>query len=288
LATQELTAGGTPAGVPTSAAEDPHLALADEAAPPPQERGGNQWVWTLLSFAIVFGAWEIAGRIPISFSFPPFTATVSALVEMLLDGSMIHAYAITLQPLVIGVALCAVMAVVFGVGMGLSRTLEWFSLPIFIIVQAAPMAAFIPLITFVYGIGLASKVLAVVILSAPVIVLNSYKGIRNTNPSLVEMSRSFLASRTQQIVKVIIPAASGLIFAGLRLGVAAGFTGAVLAELLITPTGVGDLITYHRSVAEYDKMFATIFSIIIFASVSVTLLQRLEIALFRRDQREER
>ena len=42
-----------------------------------------------------------------------------------------------------------------------------------------------------------------------------------------------------------------MIFAGLRLGIAAGFIGVMLAELLITPTGIGDLITYHRSIANY-------------------------------------
>ena len=46
--------------------------------------------------------------------------------------------------------------------MGLSRAVEWFSLPIFVILQAAPMAAVIPLVTYIYGIGLTSKVLAVV------------------------------------------------------------------------------------------------------------------------------
>ena len=89
-----------------------------------------------------------------------------------------------------------------------------------------------------------------VLLSAPVIVLNSYRGIANTPRSLVEMSGAFLASRWQRVWKVVIPAGSGLIFAGLRLGLAQGFTGVVLAELIITPTGVGDLITYNRSVAE--------------------------------------
>ena len=79
------------------------------------------------------------------------------------------------------------------------------------------------------------------------IVLNSYRGIANTPRSLLEMSDAFLASRWQRIWKVIIPAGSGLIFAGLRLGLAQGFTGAVLAELIITPTGVGDLITFYRS-----------------------------------------
>jgi NitT/TauT family transport system permease protein len=168
----------------------------------------------------------------------------------------------------------------FGIGMGLSRTIEWFSLPIFIILQAAPMAAIIPLITYLYGIGLTSKVLAVILLAAPVIVMNSYKGIRNTHPSLIQMSRSFLGTRRQQVVKIILPHAAALIFTGLRLGLAMGFIGVVIAELLITPTGIGDLITYHSSVADYPKMFASIASIIAFAAVTIHALERVERRLF--------
>jgi NitT/TauT family transport system permease protein len=59
----------------------------------------------------------------------------------------------------------------------------------------------------------------------------------------------------------------------------------VLAELMITPTGIGDLITYNRSIADYPRMFAAVFSIIIFASVAVTLLQKAEVRFFRPDQR---
>jgi ABC-type nitrate/sulfonate/bicarbonate transport system permease component len=125
----------------------------------------------------------------------------------------------------------------------------------------------------------------VVLLSAPVIVLNSYRGIANTPRSLLEMSSAFLATRWQRIWKVVIPAGSGLIFAGLRLGVAQGFTGVILAELIITPTGVGDLITYYRSVADYPAMFASILSIIVVASVTVSLLQRMEQRLFRPEMR---
>jgi NitT/TauT family transport system permease protein len=91
----------------------------------------------------------------------------------------------------------------------------------------------------------------------------------------------------QQIVKIIIPDASPMIFAGLRLGVAAGFIGVILAELLITPTGIGDLITYHRSVAEYADMYAAIFSIILFAAVSVGLLERAEVAFFRPERKKK-
>jgi len=138
------------------------------------------------------------------------------------------------------------------------------------------MAAIIPLLTYMYGIGLTSKVLAVVVLASPVIVMNSYKGIRNANPSLIQMCRAFLGTRRQEIVKIILPHAGALIFAGLRLGVAMGFIGIVIAELLITPTGIGDLITYNSSVADYPNMFAAIVSIIVVAALTIYALERLE------------
>jgi len=232
--------------------------------------------WQLASFALFFGLWELAGRWPVSAAFPPFSAAFLALVEMLRDGSLGRAYLITLQPLALGIVLCAVAGIGFGIGMGLSRSVEWLSLPIFIILQAAPMAAIIPLITYIYGIGLTSKVLAVIMLAAPVIVMNSYKGIRNTPPSLLQMCRSFQGTRRQEVVKIVLPHAAGLIFTGLRLGLAMGFIGIVIAELLITPTGIGDLITYNSSVADYPKMFAAIASIVALAAIALYLLERLE------------
>jgi NitT/TauT family transport system permease protein len=164
--------------------------------------------------------------------------------------------------------------------MGLSRAMEWFSLPIFVILQAAPMAAVIPLITYVYGIGLTAKVLAVAILSTPLVVMNSYKGIRNTNPSLIQMCRAFQGTGTQVVLKIILPHAAGMIFTGLRLGLAMGFVGVVIAELLITPTGIGDLITYHASVADFPEEFAAVSSIILLAAVTINALERIQRRLF--------
>jgi len=183
-----------------------------------------------LSLVLVFGAWELAGLKPISLAFPRFSETAVALVGLILDGTLLSAYGSTLQPFAIGIVICGVLGIGCGIAMGLSPRFEWLTLPIIIVLQTAPLAAIIPLITFLYGIGLTAKVFAVVLFAAPVIVLNSYQGIRNTNASLVEMCRSFLGTRRQEIMKVIIPYASGVIFAGLRLGVAAGFIGIVLAE----------------------------------------------------------
>lgn len=229
---------------------------------------------------LFFLAWEAAGRWPISPAFPPFSRVALALGRMAADGTLARAYASTLQPLVIGIAVAAVAGIALGIAMGLSRGVEWLSLPVVVIAQAAPMAAIIPLITYVYGIGLTAKVLAVLVLALPVVTMNSYKGIRNVSPSLLEMCRAFLGTRRQEVLKIVLPHAAGLVFTGLRLGVAMGFIGVVISELLITPTGIGDLITYHSAVAEYAEMVGAIASIVALGALTVYALERIERRLF--------
>jgi len=238
----------------------------------------------LLSAAIMFGAWEIAGRVPVSFAFPTFLETMDSFIRMIRDGSIFEAYVETLQPLVVGVAISAVIGIGIGLWVGLNSFFDWLFSPIFIVMQAAPLAALIPLLVLAYGIGLTSKVLVVLIMAMPVIVLNTSSAVRNTPESIKEMGKSFLASDRSIMLKIIIPAASPVIFAGLRLGVSAGFIGAILAELKITPTGVGDIITYSRSIADYPSMYAAIFSIILLAVLFLNLLERIEAILFKGNQ----
>jgi NitT/TauT family transport system permease protein len=223
-------------------------------------------VLRLVSFSAVLMLWEYAGRVPLSPAFPTFLETLAGLGELIAEGTLLKAFMITLHPLVIGLAVSIMLGVSLGVLMG-------------------PLAALIPILTFAYGIGLTAKIMTVCIMAMPVIVLNTLGAVRNTPQSLLEMSRSFLATRTQSIRMVILPAASPMIFAGLRLGCAAAFIGVILAELLITPTGIGDVISYNQSIADYPKMYAAILSIIVFSVLFIEALERIEFILFRPEVR---
>ena len=233
-----------------------------------------------LSALLVFGSWEIAGRVPVSFAFPTFLESMLALWVLIIEGTLFVAYAETLKPLVLGVFISGVLGIGIGLWVGLSRKFDWLVSPIFVVMQTAPLAALIPLLVMADGIGLTSKVFVVCIMAMPVIVLNTGGAVRNTPISIKEMGHAFLGSRSDIVLKIILPAASPIIFAGLRLGVSAGFIGAILSELKITPTGVGDIITYSRSIADYPTMYAAILSIILLAVVFLNLLERMEKTLF--------
>ena len=47
------------------------------------------------------------------------------------------------------------------------------------------------------------------------------------------------------------------------------------------PTGIGDLITYHRSVADFAEMFAAIASIVMVSALTIAALAAVERRLFR-------
>ena len=209
----------------------------------------------IISFFLVFLIWELAGRSDISIAFPPFSKVFLAFIEMILSGEFVEAYADSLPPLLIGLLITVVGGVIIGVSVGLVRSAEWFIMPLLIIFQTAPVSALIPMLTYIYGISDTSKIVAIVILGMPLVALNSYKGIQSTNPSLLEMSASFLSSRTNTIIFVIL-----------------------------TPTGIGDLITYNRFIARYDKMFATIVSILAIAGLTLSLMRVFEDWLFPKEK----
>lgn len=237
------------------------------------------------SFVVVLLFWEYAGRTGYSSALPSFTETMIALFDLIGDGSLGTAFAKTLYPLAVGLLASIFIGVGLGIFMGLKDVGEWLFAPIFIVAQAAPLAALIPILTFAYGIGVTAKIFTVCIMAMPVIVLNTLGAVRNTPGSLIEMSKSFQATRFQVVLNIILPAASPLIFVGLRLGCASGFIGIILAELLITPTGIGDIISYNQSVAEYGKMYAAILSIIVCSVLFIELLEKTEAMMFSPEKR---
>ena len=242
---------------------------------------GRSLYLKIISAVVVFGSWEIGGRSGVSFAFPPFSESMVAFWVLVADGTMFKAYAETLKPLVVGIIISGILGIILGIWIGLSEKFDWLISPIFIVMQSAPLAALIPLLIMAYGIGLTSKVFVVCIMAMPVIVLNTSAAVKNTPTNIKEMAKAYQAKYSDIIIKVILPASSPIIFAGLRLDVSAGFIGAILSELKITPTGVGDIISFSRSIADYPSMYAAIFSIILLAVLFLNILERTEKILFK-------
>ena len=78
----------------------------------------------LLSGALIFGAWEYAGRTGVNYALPTFFESMKALFDMTVSGLIFEAYADTLRPLAIGVLISSFIGVGIGVWVGLSEKFD--------------------------------------------------------------------------------------------------------------------------------------------------------------------
>ena len=225
--------------------------------------------------------WEWAARVPISFNFPSPGATLTALIALVRSGALLSATVTSLQSLLLGFGGAVVVGVPLGLLMGVVRPVGRVARVYLDLLIALPTAALIPLVILSFGINIASSAVIVFVFSAPFVTMNAYGGVRDVRPRLVEMAQAFDASWGQLFTRIVLPSALPMVMAGLRYGLSRAFVGLIVAELLLSPFGLGRLIMMSRSMFEHDRMFATVLWTLLLAGAALTALARLEARLLR-------
>ncbi|HYB43370.1 MAG TPA: ABC transporter permease [Candidatus Methylomirabilis sp.] len=225
--------------------------------------------------------WEWAARVPISFNFPSPGQTLAALGGLLVSGALLRATLVSLGSLVLGFGAAVALGVPFGLLMGVARPVGRVGRVYLDLLIALPTAALVPLVILSFGINVLSSAAIVFVFSAPFVAMNAYGGVRDVGPRLVEMARAFDASPAQLFARVVLPAALPMILAGIRYGLSRAFVGLIVAELLLSPFGLGRLIMLSRSMFEHDRMFATVLWTLLVAGAALAALGRLEQRLLR-------
>jgi NitT/TauT family transport system permease protein len=219
----------------------------------------------LASLLVWFALWELVGRLDLIMLIPPFTGVVAAGVAMLPTAKFHEAVAITLHAFAMGMAFSLVIGIGIGVLMGRIRAVgDVFGMWVNIF-ESAPLTAIIPVLMAVLGFGHTTVIVTVFLFSVWVIALDTQVGVRQVNPSLVEMARSFGAGRLQLYGKILVLAALPEILAGVRLGLIRGVKGVVIGQLLIAIIGVGELFELYSRNFLMEEFWALIIMVFAFA-----------------------
>src|SRR5687767_13224419 len=145
------------------------------------------------------------------------------------------------------------------------------------IFESSPLTAIVPALMALLGFGLPTMIVTVFLFSVWVIALDTQVGVERVNPSLVEMGRSFGASRRVLFSQIVLRAALPELLAGIRLGLIRGLKGVVIGQLLIAVIGVGYLFElYSRNflMPEFWALLIILFAFAFLASEAVAYFER--------------
>jgi NitT/TauT family transport system permease protein len=175
-----------------------------------------------------------------------------------------HMY-VTLIEIAAGYALGAAVGLLLGFVLGRSQFLSAALQPYIMGLYSIPKIALAPVFIVWLGLGMASKIAVVFVATFFLVFFNTYSGLLGVNEELVRLARLMGASWPQTTFRVIIPAAAGQIFLGLRTAVPYAVIGAVIGEYIGASEGLGYFILYASQTYDAPSLFAGI--VILFAIV---------------------
>lgn len=263
--------------LPTPAVEpaDSAVAHAAHGRPRPGGLGRISIVgWRVIALLIFLGVWHLASIPAGKLLLPSPLDVVPAFIDEVRSGQLLTATLSSLQVVILGYALAIVTGVALGVLMGgvprLGEVLEIYVNAL----NATPRVAFIPFIILWFGLGTPAKIVVVWFQAVMPILINTYAGVQNTDPDLLEAARSFGARRGQMFRYIMLPAALPYIVTGLRLGGANAMVGTVIAELYTALSGLGYLIAQFGGTFQTAKYFGPV---LVLAAMGMVISQTLKI-----------
>jgi NitT/TauT family transport system permease protein len=182
---------------------------------------------------------------------------------------------------VLAFAIGGLLGVLLGLALAVVPPLSAVLEPYIRVANALPRVVLAPIFLLWFGLGIWSKVALGVTVVFFIVFFNTYRGVREVNPTILDNARMLGASRAQLIRHVLVPSALTWIFSSLQISVGMTIVAVVVGEYLGSSRGIGYLIAQAEGVFDTTGVFAGMVVLATWVLVVGALMGRLERHLLR-------
>lgn len=240
-----------------------------------------------LCIALVLGLWMFltAGarpedRILGPAQLPSISETAGSFYSLWFDRALTRNVLMSLERIVLGFGLAVVVGVPLGVLCGTWPRLNAFFAPLTVFGRNVPISALLPLTLMWFGIDELQKIMFMFISCIAFVIFDTARAIAEVDDKYVQSAHTLGASRSQIVLKVLIPLALPEIFGSLRLLFGFAFGYIVLVEMVNTTMGLGALILVSQRLGPREHVYLILFAITLIAYGIDRLLLMLQRQLF--------
>lgn len=213
--------------------------------------------------AAFFAVWELEAAQgwldPIFFSRP--SAIFLDLGKLVITGEIFYNAWVTLGEALTGFSLGALLGILMAFTLAASPFWSQVLDPIIFLLYGIPRIALAPLFILWFGLGIASKVVFAFVLVLFLVFFNIFAGLKGVDQDMVNAVKVMGASRGQLLHKVIFPAISPWVMAGLKSGVGMSLLGAIVGEYVGGNAGLGWMINSAAGLFETTRVFSALIAL---------------------------
>jgi 1,4-dihydroxy-2-naphthoate octaprenyltransferase len=219
----------------------------------------NRWL-SWLSPLLLLLLWEGAVQLGVlnRIFVPPPSEVVVALVDGLIDGSLVADVVVSSERIALGFVIGAAPATLLGIWSGLNRTVYYLVRPLATMLYPVPKIALLPLVIVVLGIGEISKIATVAISVFLMVVIHTIGGVMQVDRRYFEVGRLCGANQWTLFRTVALPASLPAIIEGWKLAMGFALTLIVGVEFVGASNGIGYRIWQSYELYAIADMFAAV------------------------------
>ena len=187
----------------------------------------------------------------------PYPATVAVTLFSLAQQSSFWLTVLSsLGRIVAGMVLGTVLGLLLAVLTCMCRLADELLSPAIRVIRATPVASFILLVLLWVARSWVPVVIAALMV-LPVVWTNVSRGIRETDPQLLEMARAYRFSRAKTLVLVYLPSLQPYLLSAITTSMGLAWKSGVAAEVLCLPAiAIGTQIHNTKFYLEVPHLFA--------------------------------
>ncbi|KOG45407.1 MULTISPECIES: ABC transporter permease [Streptomyces] len=228
-----------------------------------------RWIRRTAGPLLLLGLWQLAsslGWLPADTLAPPSTIAAAG-ADLIGDGTLPGAMAVSLQRVAIGLVIGGTAGTVLALLSGLSRLGEDLIDASVQMLRTVPWVGLIPLFIIWMGIGEAPKVALIALGTAFHLYLNVYAGIRGVDEQLIEAGGALGLGRWGLVRHVVLPGALPGFMTGLRYSLATAWLALVFGESINADAGIGFLMNQAR---EFFRTDVIVVCLVVYAFLGLT------------------
>ena len=231
----------------------------------PRRRLVRTWGPPLIVFVLIIAVWYFVSDVVLDpsrrFLLPPIDAVFrDGFFDPMVMDQLWSALGRTALVTLVGLAIAAVLGILWAIAMNQARWVERSLFPYAVILQCVPILALVPLIGFWFGFEYPARIIVCVMISLFPMVSNTLFGLQSVDRAQRELFQLQHANRWTVLWKLQFPASLPAIFAGLRISAGLSVVGAVVGDFFFRQgdPGLGTLISNFQASVEAEPLFATI------------------------------
>ncbi len=175
----------------------------------------------------------------------------SEILESLWSSTRVALIGLTIS-IIIGFFLATIMSQ--------AKVVERAVFPFMVMLQAIPILAIVPLISFWWGTGQRSRIIVCVIISLFPIIVNTLFGLQSAERGAHDLFTLHRADRVTRLRKLMFPAAMPAIFAGLRISAGLSVIGAIVGDFFFGKgdVGIGQRLRQYANQLQGEELLAAV------------------------------